>query len=176
MPRSIRFPTCESTDANQPAGIRRATNPPRRPFATLRVSGDDLVPDEVTRIIKILPTRAYAKGEHYSGGSRSPDLIGRTGVWFFATDTVVAGNSLSDHLSFLARLLLPRSGESGPLPRLQRLLRRRSLRVSVTCFWHGATGARKPSIPRSVTDLLKLIPADFETDFDVDEQPNRNAA
>jgi hypothetical protein len=59
-------------------------------FATLRISGDDLVPIEITKIIKIRPTKAYAKGEHYSGGPRSPDLIGRTGVWFFATDGVVA--------------------------------------------------------------------------------------
>jgi hypothetical protein len=73
-------------------------------------------------------------------------------------------------------LLLPGSGEVGPLPRLQQLLRRRSLRVSVSCFWHGSAGAKKPSIPRSVTDLLKLIPAEIETDFDVDERPNRHAA
>jgi hypothetical protein len=142
----------------------------------LRVSGDDLVPDEVTKIIKILPTKAYAKGEHYSGGPRSPDLIGRTGVWYFATDGVVAGNHLADHLAFLSRLLLPGSGEAGPLPRLQQLLRRRSLRVYVTCFWHGPEDARKPSIPRSVTDLLKLIPAEIETDFDVDERAGRHAA
>jgi hypothetical protein len=67
----------------------RATEPVSA-FATLRISGDDLVPIEITKIIKIRPTKAYAKGEHYSGGPRSPDLIGRTGVWFFATDGVVA--------------------------------------------------------------------------------------
>jgi hypothetical protein len=145
-------------------------------FATLRVSGDDLVPAEVTKILKILPTKAYAKGEHYAGGPRSPDLTGRTGVWFFSTDTVVAGNNLADHLSFLARLLLPGSGEAGPMPRLQQLLRRRSLRVSVSCFWHGPADAKKPAIPRSFTDLLKLVPADIETDFDVDLGPGLHAA
>ena len=155
---------------------RSPATEPVRSFATLRVSGDELVPDEITKIIKIRPTRAYAKGEHYSGGPRSPDLIGRTGVWYFATDGVVAGDQLADHLAFLARLLLPGSGEAGPLPRLQQFMRRRSLRVSFSCFWHGPADARKPSIPRSVTDLLKLIPADIETDFDVDEQPSRSAA
>jgi hypothetical protein len=140
------------------------------------VSGDDLVPAEITRIIKIHPTKAYAKGEHYSGGPRSPNLIGRTGVWFFATDRVVASDSLADHLAFLARLLLPGAGEAGPLPRLQQLLRRKALRVSVSCFWHGTADAKRPSIPRSFTDLLKLIPAEIETDFDVDERPDREAA
>jgi hypothetical protein len=149
---------------------------PVRAFATLRVSGDDLVPNEITRIIKILPTKAYAKGEHYSGDPRSPDLIGRTGVCFFATDLVVAGNNLADHLAFLARALLPGSGEAGPLPRLQQLIRRKSPHVSVSCFRHGPADTRKPSIPRSFTDLLKLIPAEIETDFDVDERPSRHAA
>jgi hypothetical protein len=158
------------------SSTRSRTTEPVQAFATLRVSGDNLVPDEITKIIKIVPTKAYAKGEHYSSGPRSLDLIGRTGVWYFATDGVVAGNNLTDHLAFLARLLLPGSGEPGPLPRLQQLLGRRSLRVSVSCFWHGPADARRPSIPRSVTDLLKLIPADIETDFDVDERPSRHAA
>jgi len=149
---------------------------PLRAFATLRVAGDDLVPDEVTKVLKIVPTTAYAKGEHYAAGPHSPDLVGRTGVWFFSTKGVVAGNQLADHLAFLARLLLPGSGEVGPLPRLQQLVRRKSLRVALSCFWHGPAGARKPSVPRSVSDLLKLIPAEIETDFDVDERPRRHAA
>jgi hypothetical protein len=149
---------------------------PVRAFATLRVAGDGLVPDEVTKVLKIVPTMAYAKGEHYAAGRRSPDLVGRTGVWFFSTKGVVAGNQLADHLGFLARLLLPGSGEAGPLPRLQQLVRRRSLRVAVSCFWHGPAGARKPSVPRSVGDMLKLIPAEIETDFDADERPSRHAA
>ena len=149
---------------------------PVRAFATLRVAGDDLVPNEVTKVLKIVPTTAYAKGEHYAAGPRSPDLVGRTGVWFFSTKGVVAGNQLGDHLAFLARLLLPGSGEAGPLPRLQQLVRRRSLRVAVSCFWHGPVGARKPSIPRSVGEMLKLIPAEIETDFDADERASRHAA
>ena len=142
----------------------------------MRVSGDDLVPNEITKIIKILPTKAYAKGEHYSGGPRSPDLIGRTGVWYFASDRVVAGNNLTDHLKFITRLLLSGSGEADALPRLQQLMRRRSLRVSVSCFWYGSAGAKKPSIPRSVTELLKQVPADIETEFDVEEKQGRHAA
>jgi hypothetical protein len=158
------------------SSTRSPTTEPIKAFATLRVAGDDLVPDEITKILKIRPTKAYAKGEHYSGGPRSPDLVGRTGVWYFATDGVVAGNQLADHLAFLARVLLPGSGEAGPLPRLQQLVHRKTLKVSLSCFWHGPTDVRKPSIPRSITDLLKLIPADLETDFDVDERPNRHAA
>src|SRR5271157_2288899 len=158
------------------SSTRSRMTEPVRAFATLRVAGDDLVPDEVTKVLKIVPTTAYAKREHYAAGPRSPDLVGRTGVWFFSSKGVVAGTQLGDHLAFLAMLLLPGSGEAGPLPRLQQLVRRRSLRVAVSCFWHGPAGARKPSVPRSVGDLLKLIPAEIETDFDADERPRRHAA
>jgi hypothetical protein len=153
----------------------RATEPVTA-FATFRVSGDELAPGEITKILKILPTKAYAKGEHYAGGPRSPDLVGRTGMWLFSTKGVVASDTVTDHLTFLARLLLPGSGEVGPLPRLQQIVRRRSLAVSLSCFWHGPVGARKPSVPRSITELLKLIPAEIETDFDTDEQSGRHAA
>jgi hypothetical protein len=55
-------------------------------------------------------------------------------------------------------------------------VRRKSLQVSLSCFWHGPANAKKPSVPRSITELLKLIPADIETDFDTDEQSGRHAA
>jgi hypothetical protein len=44
----------------------------------------------------------------------------------------------------------------------------------VSCFWHGSADTRRPSIPRPITDLLKMIPA--EIDFDVDDRPNRRTA
>ena len=88
----------------------------------MRIAGDQLVPEQVTQILKIVPTTAYAKGEHYSGGPRSPDLIGRTGVWYFCTDGIVAGNRFSDHLEFVERLLHGRDGGIGPLRALQRLI------------------------------------------------------
>jgi hypothetical protein len=67
---------------------------PVRAFATLRVFGDDLAPDEVTRILKIVPTTAYAKRQHYAAWPRSQDLVGRTGVWFFSTKGIVAAINL----------------------------------------------------------------------------------
>ena len=145
-------------------------------FATLRIAGDQLQPDQVTRILKIIPTKAFAKGEHYSGGPRSPDLIGRTGVWYFCTDGIVAGNRLSDHLDFIERLLHGRQGVIGPMRELQQLLRRQSLHAVVTCFWHGPAGARRPAIPRSISATFKAIPAEIEADFDADEKPDRHAA
>jgi hypothetical protein len=41
---------------------------------------------------------------------------------------------------------------------------------------HGSREAKEPSIPRSFSDLLKPIPANIETNFDVEERQTRHAA
>ncbi len=51
---------------------RSQTTEPAIAFATLRVRGDELAPDEITKILKILPTKAYAKGEHYAVARAAP--------------------------------------------------------------------------------------------------------
>jgi hypothetical protein len=139
-------------------------------FATLRLAGDGLAPDQVTKILKTVPTQAYAKGDRYSGGARSPNLVGRTGVWYFSTVGVVASDRLDDHLAFLIRLLIPAPDDLAPLLQLQQLVARLSLEAHATCFWHGHPKARRPSVPRNVTDIFKLIPATIETDFGTDEE------
>jgi hypothetical protein len=140
-------------------------------FAALRIVGDQLIPEQVTRILKIAPTRAYAKGQSYYGGERTGQLVGKTGVWYFATHRTVASDSLVDHLMFVVNLLHGYTPETKPLTRLHNLVKKQSLTAIVSCFWYGRAGARQPAIPRAVTEFLKLLPADIETDFDTDEEP-----
>lgn len=149
---------------------------PVKAYATLRVAGDNLVPDQVTRILKLVPTTAYAKGETYAAGPRSPNLVGRTGVWFFSTDGVVASERLADHLAFIERTLAGQSRDLAPIPALGQLLLRQRLHAVVTCFWQGTPGARRPTIPRSLSSLLRQVPAALETDFDNDAAADRHAA
>jgi hypothetical protein len=58
-----------------------------RAFATLRFTGDALDPDEISRVVKEQPTKAYRKGQIYRSGRHGPDVTGRTGVWYFSTKT-----------------------------------------------------------------------------------------
>src|SRR5689334_11640146 len=81
---------------------------PLKTFATLRITGDRLMPDEVSPRLRWPPTLAYAKGEHYWAGPRSPDLIGRTGVWHFCTGRDVQSTRPADHLQFLLDHVVPR--------------------------------------------------------------------
>jgi hypothetical protein len=139
-------------------------------FATLRVVGDQLVPEQVTRILKIAPARAYAKGQTYCGGERTGNLVGKTGVWYFSTDRVVASDNLVDHLMFLVNLLHGSSPEVIPLTRLRSFVQKQSLAAVVSCFWYGRIGAKPPALPRAITEFFKLLPAEIETDFDTDEE------
>lgn len=52
---------------------------------SLRLIGDDLDPEEVTRLLGCAPTRAWRKGDvrEYSRGQ----VAQRTGVWYLASDT-----------------------------------------------------------------------------------------
>jgi hypothetical protein len=45
---------------------KSAAPEPIEAHATLRVAGDLLVPEQVTRILKVVPQAAYMKGERYS--------------------------------------------------------------------------------------------------------------
>jgi hypothetical protein len=143
-----------------------------RTYATFRLAGDKLDPHAVTRHLRLVPTLAYAKDERYSRGDRSQNLTGRTGVWFFSTKKLVASQRLVEHADLLMKLIMP-----GPtdIARLHQLIRRDGLDATMTLFWFGRGSAKKPAVPRSLPDFLKLLPASLETDFQT-EHSGRKAA
>lgn len=58
-----------------------------RSVATLRIIGDDLVPDEVSKLLGGTPTRAHRKGDEIP--LRGAQCLARTGMWrMAATETV----------------------------------------------------------------------------------------
>jgi hypothetical protein len=50
-----------------------------RVTVTIRVAGDDLDPDEVTKVLNISPTFAARKGDRRPSGDR--DIVQGTGIW-----------------------------------------------------------------------------------------------
>src|SRR6266478_8252296 len=79
----------------------------RKAFVTLRFAGDDLDPREISAILSVAPTRAHKKGEEFFAGPNAGTLRGRTGIWFLATDDLVASDDLGEHLHFVQKLLYP---------------------------------------------------------------------
>ncbi len=48
---------------------------------TLRISGDDLIPDEITKFLGARPTAAETKGEKVVGGNTGHVRIAKMGMW-----------------------------------------------------------------------------------------------
>lgn len=135
-------------------------------FATLRFAGDALDPDEISGVLKRKPTRAYRKGEQYKPGLRSPELIGKTGLWYFSTNGLVPSNNLRDHLDLLIRLISPFDDQGHRLKQLREIMDKRNLQAHLSLFWRGVPGAEKPTISPVETDVFKRLPADIDVDFD----------
>jgi hypothetical protein len=138
-------------------------------FATLRFCGDRLDPDRITAILGVQPTKAYRKGETYLARPRAGYVTGRTGVWVFASDGVVNNVELDRHLEYVVDLIFREPDREERLKQLHRLMSRDRIKADVSCFWRGGPGTRPPSIPGNVISRLNEVPAEIETDFEVDE-------
>jgi Domain of unknown function (DUF4279) len=57
---------------------------PDRATLCLRVCGDDLDPDLVTRILGVVPSRSQRKGQPVLSSAGEPKRIARTGSWLLA--------------------------------------------------------------------------------------------
>jgi hypothetical protein len=142
----------------------------RKTYATLRIVGDNLNPEDITRILRIVPTISYVKGGKYIAGKRTGELVGKTSIWAFSTDRLVASDALQHHIDYILGILVP--SRQGPIPLFHLhsiLAKNEGLRAELLCFWHGRYGAKRPSIPKYVTEAMQLIPATIETDFDTDD-------
>jgi len=136
-----------------------------RAFATLRFAGDALDPDEISLVMKEQPTQAYRKGEKYRTGPHGPEIVGKTGVWYFSTRRKIPSKNLADHLDALVRLVSPFADDGKRLREIREIMDRENLKAHVTCFWRGPPGASEPSIPSVVSEPLRRIPADIAVDF-----------
>jgi len=50
-------------------------------LATLRISGDDLLPDEITSLLGCAPTESHIKGEVIRGKKTGREYTKKTGMW-----------------------------------------------------------------------------------------------
>ena len=147
------------------------TNPEStiRTLTTLRFAGDELDPAEISGVVKEKPTRVYKKGQTYWPGPRSPEITGKTGVWYFGTNHKVQSTELADHLNALERLISPFADQDSRLEELREIMERRNLEAHATLFWRGPPGVRQPSIPSAATAALRRLPVDIERDFAKDD-------
>jgi hypothetical protein len=152
-------------------------------FATLRIVGDDLIPEQVTKFLKLVPTVSYAKGEYYSAGKRGGQVLGRTGLWYLSTDGIVASGDLNDHLHYILSSLLGGARHTSNnaaiftanVLQFKKFVDRQSLKIVITCFWYGQIGSKRPVVRRIFKEIFDFIGAEMELDFDTDEPPLSDA-
>ena len=70
---------------------------------SVRVGGEDLDPDEVTRAFGVQPTFAAGKGERRQSGGR--EVVQRTGVWYVSFEGTPEEWTLADAVRELLALL-----------------------------------------------------------------------
>ena len=64
----------------------------QKTVATLRIFGDDLIPEEITRILRIVPTYSQIKGQELVGRKTGNVRIAKTGTWQIGVSDQEPGN------------------------------------------------------------------------------------
>jgi hypothetical protein len=104
-------------------------------FASLRLYGDALVPEEITRLLQIEPSDCAAKGavsKSSSGKSRQAP----TGRWILGTDGKLSSSSLERHIEWILDRLASIGAKADHLPGVER--------ADIFCYWSSANGHGGP--------------------------------
>lgn len=125
--------------------------------ATFRITGDQLDPDAITKLLGIEPSFGWRKGDvhgHPTRPVRSP-----TGIWAVESKAAVSSTILEEHLAYL----LDRIGE--PDPSFRSYLRDHDLKPDFFCYWMSATGQGGPAISPGTLKRVADVGADFNFDI-----------
>ena len=139
-----------------------------RTYATFRVSGDALDPDEVGAVLGLTPTRAFAKGQAVPVGRKGKTTRRqRTGVWLLGSEDRTESTSLERHLIHLLDAV------EHATPALATWRAERGLAVDFFCFWESATGHGGPELSPGTLARIAALDATLGIDFyslDADER------
>jgi Domain of unknown function (DUF4279) len=114
----------------------RTSNPNcAQAFASLRLYGDDLVPEAISRVFGMPPTDAAERGDKKvspSGKTR----VAPTGRWILESEGQVAATELEPHIEWLLDRIEAAGIVPADLPGVTR--------VDICGFWVSATGHGGP--------------------------------
>jgi phosphoribosylpyrophosphate synthetase len=125
--------------------------------ATLRIMGDALDPEEVTRLLAIAPTFARRKGDKYGKSDRP--VTSRTGVWALESEGFVATSELEQHLEFLIGTVGPAAAT------VLKTLRQQGFVVDILCYWMSGTGQGGPVLSPEILSGVAHLGATLNFDF-----------
>ncbi len=145
MDQAARWATILGTFSMTSSTLSKANPNCAQTFASLRLFGDQLQPDEVSRLLNLKPTESAPKGLETvapSGKSR----ISPTGRWILESQEHVHSTDSQDHIAWL----LDQLDKSGAVPcKIPGVGR-----ADICCFWLGATGNGGPEFSPEVLGRL----------------------
>lgn len=131
-----------------------------RTYATFRLAGDALKPDEVSAVLGLTPTRGLAKDQEVPVGRKGKTTRRqRTGIWLLDTAHSVESTSLERHLIHLLDAIEPAAAA------LQALRDKHELDADFFCFWESATGTGGPEFSPSTLTRIAALDAPLGIDF-----------
>lgn len=95
-----------------------------RTWATFRVWGKHLEPEQITRLLGIIPTRAFKAGD-----KRGQSGIWKHGYWGITSQDNIDSRDLGVHLEWLLGQLEPKQAE------VVELTHKPDIKADVFCFW-----------------------------------------
>jgi hypothetical protein len=125
----------------------------KRTFATLRIWGKLLNPDDVTTRLRINPSEKHAFGDR-----RGNKGTWTQGYWGITSEGTVVSTDLAMHIAWLLDRIEPvRENFSA--------LRTDAVHADVFCFWESSTGNGGPRFPPHL--LRRLADLSLELGLDI---------
>lgn len=125
--------------------------------ATFRVLGEDLDPDDVTRLLGVEPTQALRRDQLVP--TQTSVRRQEAGVWLLKSEGKVRSTSLERHLLYLLELVEPHAQA------LEELRRNGRATADFFCFWLSATGHGGPIFSADVMQRVAATGAELGIDF-----------
>jgi len=122
-------------------------------FSTLRIYSDQINPAEITRILKIKPTKSFQKGEVLSKAR----LFRKTNGWFFCTEKLVKSKDTRRHIDFILQAI-------GRKTKAIELLRQKGCRLDIFSYF-VSIGQGGPML--SPYQMLKLGKLNIVVGWDI---------
>jgi hypothetical protein len=104
-------------------------------FASLRLYGDFLIPDEINRLLQIEPSDSATKGTEITGAP-GHSRKAPTGRWILSTERNVQSTNLELHIEWILERLETIDIQVEKLPGVER--------ADIFCYWNSASGHGGP--------------------------------
>jgi hypothetical protein len=103
-----------------------------RTYASFRIVGNNLVPEDINGLLDISPHKSFRKGDKHG------DKSWPHGYWGLTTKDHVDSTVLEVHIAWLLDLLEPNSSN------LTKIVQKENFKADIFCFWESKTGHGGP--------------------------------